>query len=145
MPLLPTRVLSRPIPALVPVRQSFPFRRLDDVSRQCYEIVLEQLQRSTIHVGARVGLGVGSRGIGDLEAIVSACVRAYRDGGMTVELVPAIGSHGGGTASGHVQVLAGLGVTPESVGAPIQSSMDVATIGTAGDGVPVMVDRTLSS
>lgn len=133
------------MPALVPVRQYFATDRMEDVDRHTYEIVLDRLRRSRLETGARVALGVGSRGIGDLATIVRASVRACRDSGMTVELVPAMGSHGGGTAEGQVKVLAGLGITPDSVGAPVQSSMDVVTIGTAGAGVPVMVDRTLPS
>ena len=40
-------------------------------------------------------------------------------------LVPAMGSHGGGTAEGQRQVLESYGITEEFVGVPIRASMEV--------------------
>ena len=55
-------------------------------------------------------------------------------------IVPAMGSHGGATAAGQIEVLAGLGITAESVGAPIRATMDVVGLG-ALDGIPLCLDR----
>ena len=44
-------------------------------------------------------------------------------------IVPAMGSHGGATAAGQMEVFAGLGITAESVGAPIRATMDVVGLG----------------
>jgi hypothetical protein len=52
-----------------------------------------------------------------------------------------MGSHGGATAEGQVEVLESLGVTEEFCGAPIRSSMDVVEIGETERGVPVYMDR----
>ncbi|MFK9748271.1 lactate racemase domain-containing protein, partial [Escherichia coli] len=56
-------------------------------------------------------------------------------------IVPAMGSHGGGTAEGQVEVLESLGVTEEYCEAPIHSSMDVVQIGETEDGLPVYMDK----
>jgi hypothetical protein len=56
-------------------------------------------------------------------------------------VVPAMGSHGGATSEGQIEVLADLGVTERSVGCPIRSSMDVVEIGRLENGLPVFVDR----
>jgi hypothetical protein len=55
-----------------------------------------------------------------------------------------MGSHGGATAEGQRAVLAHLGVTPERVGAPVESQMDTVLIGRTGEGAPVFLDRLAS-
>ena len=54
-------------------------------------------------------------------------------------IVPAMGSHGGATPEGQLQVLANYGITPESMGVPIEASMEVRKIGTAFDGLDVVM------
>src|SRR5437588_11532293 len=85
--------------------------------------VAEQLRAvgasSSIRPGARVAVGVGSRGIGGLSEIVAALVAQLKELGADVFIVPAMGSHGGATAQGQAEVLRHLGVTEERVGAPI--------------------------
>jgi hypothetical protein len=52
-----------------------------------------------------------------------------------------MGSHGGGTADGQRAMLAHLGVTEQSAGAPIESAMDVVEVGTtAAHGIAVACD-----
>jgi hypothetical protein len=90
--------------------------------------------------GQRVCLAVGSRGIDRIAEVTAAMVRLVRARGASVFIVPAMGSHGGATAEGQLAVLAALGVTEDSVGAEIRSSMDVVQLGEI-DGVPVVLDR----
>lgn len=52
-----------------------------------------------------------------------------------------MGSHGGATAEGQAEVLEQLGVTEQSVGAPIHSSMDVVEVGRLPKGLPVYTDK----
>jgi hypothetical protein len=91
-----------------------------------------------------VALAVGSRGIAHVAEIVSALVAALRRRGLEVFIVPAMGSHGGATPEGQEAVLAHLGITAATVGAPIRSAMDVVQIGTApsphGFDIPVVMD-----
>jgi hypothetical protein len=51
-----------------------------------------------------------------------------------------MGSHGGATGAGQAAVLADLGVTEASVGAPVRSSVDVVDLGET-NGLPLVVDR----
>ena len=91
--------------------------------------------------GAEVALGVGSRGIANLSAIVAGVVEAARDAGFEPFVFPAMGSHGGATAEGQVEMLAELGVTEASVGCEIRSDMAVVEVGrTAERDVPVVTD-----
>jgi hypothetical protein len=94
-----------------------------------------------IKPGARIALTAGSRGIAHIDQILRYLVQAVKQKGGHPFLIPSMGSHGGGTAEGQVEVLKSLGVTEESTGAPIVSSMDVAEIGTSCFGFPVMVAK----
>src|SRR5262249_19750263 len=51
--------------------------------------------------------------------------------------IPAMGSHGGATAEGQREILADYGVTEETVGAPVVSSMETVELGRVLNGVPV--------
>src|SRR5690349_8152147 len=76
----------------------------------------------------RVAITAGSRGIANMPAILRACGDAIREVGGDPFVMPAMGSHGGATADGQRDVLTGYGITRESVGMPVISSMDVQQI-----------------
>lgn len=90
--------------------------------------------------GMRVAIGAGSRGIDRLAEVLAALVAEVRRRGAEPFVFPAMGSHGGATAAGQVEVLAHLGVTAESVGAPIVATMDTVRLGETAEGVPVYAD-----
>ena len=52
-----------------------------------------------------------------------------------------MGSHGGATPQGQLDVLAGYGITAESMGCQIRSSMETVELGKIAPGVPVFIDR----
>ena len=90
--------------------------------------------------GDEVAVAVGSRGIDRLSEIVCGVVEKLREAGCRPFIVPAMGSHGGASATGQVAVLADLGITEERVGVPIRATMEVDQVG-AVDGMPLVVDR----
>lgn len=90
--------------------------------------------------GGRVAVGVGSRGIAHLPEVVRGVVSRLKEAGCRPFVTPAMGSHGGATAEGQKEVLRLRGITEESVGAPVEATMDVAPMGEA-DGIPLFVDR----
>ena len=98
----------------------------------------QQGLREKVTPGMRIALGVGSRGITNLKEIVKAALGVLTEAGARPFIVPAMGSHGGATAEGQIQVLAEYGVTCQSMGVPIEASMEVKTIGTAFGGVDVV-------
>jgi len=142
MPVLPPTIADRDLPRLRAVTQRFPRPRHPDVYAGAYTEAAAQLRAIGAQPGARVAIGVGSRGIRDIVPVVAATVAACRDAGLEPFVVPAMGSHGGGTADGQRAVLDHLGVTEASVGAPIVSGVDVAQIGVTHWGMPVYFDRT---
>lgn len=88
----------------------------------------------------RVAIAVGSRGIARLGAFVAAVVAALRRAGAEPFIVPAMGSHGASTAQGQADVLAHLGVTEASVGAPVRATMEAVEIGRTPSGLAVYMD-----
>jgi hypothetical protein len=101
--------------------------------------VADALRDVTVPRGS-IAIGVGSRGIAHIGRFVAALVREVRARGGDPFIVPAMGSHGASTAQGQVDVLAHLGVTETSAGAPIRATMETVVVATLPNGVPVYVD-----
>lgn len=93
--------------------------------------------------GKRIGVTVGSRGISHLPQIIRGVIDGLRTRGAEPFIVPAMGSHGGATAEGQTEVMAGYGVTEASVGAPVRATMDVVEVGRTDRDVPVYLDRNV--
>ena len=91
--------------------------------------------------GARVAITCGSRGIQSKPVVVATAVAWLKERGFEPFIVPAMGSHGGARAESQTALLAEVGYTPESMGCPIESSMEVKHIGTTSRGVPVNFDQ----
>jgi hypothetical protein len=129
---------------MVKIRQKFPRPRVENVD----EVLREQLGReeiaSEIRPGMSVALTAGSRGIAEINVILRSLVAILKEMGAEPFIVPSMGSHGGATAEGQVEILESLGVTEEFCGAPIRSSMEVVELGETERGVPVYMDRIAS-
>jgi hypothetical protein len=91
--------------------------------------------------GRRVAVAAGSRGITDVACVVRATVRALRDLGADPFVVPAMGSHGSSDASGQAEVLGDLGISEQTVEAPVRATMETAVVGVTATGMPVHLDR----
>jgi hypothetical protein len=126
------------LPGWALVRRSFDRTEIEDVPG-AVGVALGGV-RHLLPAGARVCLAVGSRGIDRIADVVAAAVAALRAAGSEVFVVPAMGSHGGATAEGQLEVLASLGVTRDHIGCEIRSSMATVRLGEV-DGIPVFIDR----
>lgn len=130
---------SYAFPPLFPVDQHFARERVSDVD-QVVSTQLSRIPDSEIS-GKSIAITVGSRGIAGLVQIIAALVQGLRCKGGSPFIVPSMGSHGGATAEGQIQVLAGYGITETSTGAPIHASMDVVEVAQLEDGTPLYIDR----
>jgi Domain of unknown function (DUF362) len=112
-----------------------------DVAAAARSALAPVLADAGLRRGARVALTAGSRGIARIDAILRGACEAVRDAGGTPFLVAAMGSHGGGTGAGQRAMLAHLGVTEASAGAPIESAMEVVEVGrTSAHGIDAVCD-----
>jgi len=132
--------VNEQLPRCFRVRQQFADRSLADVASEVTAKIAASSLPRRVRPGQSVAIAVGSRGIDRLAEAVGATVRAIREIGATPFIVPAMGSHGGATAAGQAAVLAEYGISPESIGCEVRSSMEVAQIGMTDDGTPVHFD-----
>jgi lactate racemase-like protein len=130
-----------PLPRIVPVRQRFSAPELRDVAAAVREELARPGVGDAVRPGMRIAVGVGSRGVARIADITAAVVAELEARGAAPFVVPAMGSHGGATAAGQRDVLARLGVTEQSAGCEIRSSMEVVEVGRLPNGLPVVVDR----
>lgn len=96
---------------------------------------------SLVKTGDRIAITGGSRGVANIDIVIKAIADCLKELGARPFVVPAMGSHGGATAEGQRDVLAHYGITEETVGAPIEATMDTVEIGRTADGLPVLLDR----
>jgi hypothetical protein len=123
------------------VRQKFPDRRITDVAAEVHKQLHASGFASRLQPGARVAIGVGSRGIHNIATIVRSVVAFWKDRGMQPFLFPAMGSHGAASAAGQADVLAHYGITEAAMGCPLISQLEVVSLGKTADGIEAFMDK----
>lgn len=120
------------------VRQHLPKPKLDDVP---FEITgLMARISGAVRPGMRIAVTAGSRGITSIPLILRTVVNSLRTMGADPFIVSSMGSHGGGTVPGQERILRHLGVTEETVGAPIRVTSSAAEMGKTPNGRTLFVD-----
>ena len=132
-----------PIPRVARVRQRFPDEHIpaDRLPDHILGLLAQKGVAAGIRPGMKIAITAGSRGIRNIPLILGTLVRFVRDCGGEPYLVAAMGSHGGATSRGQREVLAGLGITEETVGCPIRSGMEVVPAGRNAEGAQVYMSR----
>jgi hypothetical protein len=110
-----------------------------DIERGAYDAALSAFV-DTITPGMTVAVGAGSRGLTGRVELLRGTITALRALGAEPFVVPAMGSHGGATAEGQVEMLAELGMTETSIGAEIRATMDTVVVAHTESGTPVHLD-----
>ncbi len=125
---------------MIEARQVFDQPKLDDYVTEVRRQLNSKGLAKKVKKGQRIAITAGSRGIANIRLILRTVVEEVKATGGEPFIIPAMGSHGGATAHGQIETLRTLGITEESVCAPIVSSMEVDQIGEI-KGTPVYVDR----
>jgi len=126
---------------LLVLEQDMPDQRLDDPAGVAREALLKSGLPGRVKPGMSICIGAGSRGIANMPLILRTTVEVVRELGGEPFVIPAMGSHGGATAEGQRALLKDLGVTEETIGAPIRASMETVQLGEMASGLPVFMDR----
>ncbi len=129
------------LPKMYLLRQEFPRPAVADISREVGNQMARVLGNEKIKPGETVAITAGSRGIRGIDTVTKSVVDNLKGLGARPFIFPAMGSHGGGTAEGQRGVLAGFGITEDSMGCEIKATMDVVEVGKTSLGMPVFVDR----
>jgi hypothetical protein len=94
-----------------------------------------------VRPGMSIAVTAGSRGIAGIDRILATVVVELKRMGGEPFIVPCMGSHGGASPAGQVEVLQSLGVTEAAMGCPIRASMETVQIGVTPEGIPVYQDK----
>lgn len=129
------------IPRMMKIRQLFDNQRIEDIPGMVRFQMRENLHNTEQYHGKRIAITAGSRGIPHLDVIIRNVSDTLKSWGAAPFIVPAMGSHGGGTAEGQKEMLATYNITEETMDIPIISSMETVQIGTLADGTPVYCDK----
>lgn len=124
-------------PLMVTVEQCFPSRELVDVRAEVKKALAGATPERKIVPGEVVAITAGSRGINNLVTILGEVVDWVKTQGARPVIVAAMGSHGGGTVEGQISILERLGITPDSMGAPVVASAESIPL----EGTKALVNR----
>lgn len=131
------------IPKMFKVQQIFSNKHIE---RKGIKIVLTELLEnddiaSRIKPGMNIAITASSRGIANADIILKSIVDFVKQRQAYPFIVPAMGSHGGATAEGQLEILKNYGITQENMGCPIFSSMETVKIGVNEEGKDVYIDK----
>jgi hypothetical protein len=133
--------MSSVYPPMFRLAQRFEAPRVDDIPGTVQRELSRLALGSKIRPGQSVAVTAGSRGIANINVIIKATVDHLKQLKAEPFVVPAMGSHGGGTAQGQRGVLAGYGITEEFLGCPIRATMETVIVCQTKEGFPVHFDR----
>jgi hypothetical protein len=129
-------------PNMVPLTQKLYGRRIPDVEARTREELRRAGLKDVVKPGGRIAITAGSRGIRNIVEVLKGAAREIEACGGKPFIIPSMGSHGGATAEGQVEMLAVQGITEDSIGVPIHSDMQTETLGETLEGHKVYIDRS---
>lgn len=136
--------LDIPLPRMVPVKVSFETSRIENIAAAVQAEFQRKPIGAKIKAGASIAVGCGSRGIANIAQVAKTTVAEIKKRGAHPFIFPAMASHGGATVEGQTAVLAGYGITEESMGCPIRATMETVALPSLSDGTPVFIDQYAS-
>ncbi|MDD4600843.1 hypothetical protein SDC9_15119 [bioreactor metagenome] len=119
------------------IKQKFERPRLTEIE----VTIIAELDKinlaGKIKPGDKVGITVGSRGIANMLVMLKVIVEYIRKAGGEPYLLAGMGSHGGGTPEGQIELLESYNITEQTTGTPILACGESRMIGTTETGLAV--------
>ncbi len=128
------------VPKMVRIAQKYDTYHIRDIENHIVK-QMNNIYNKTWYDGKSIAITAGSRGIPRLDLILKTVCNQLKTWGAKPFIIPAMGSHGGATAKGQMEILAGYNVTEDTIGVPIISSMEVVQYDTLDDGTPLYCDK----
>lgn len=129
------------IPPVIHLKQTHPQPAVADVAGEVRRLWQSSSLPRKIKPGMSVGVGVGSRGIANLQTMVRVTLDVLRDLRTKPFIVAAMGSHGGATPEGQRELLASYGISEAELQVPVKTDMTAVQIGANSWGEPVWWDQ----
>lgn len=123
------------------IEQKFNDEKVVDIKQTVWNELGQNKKLYALPPNSRVAITAGSRGITNIVTILQEVINFLKQKQLSPFIVPSMGSHGGATAAGQVEVLKHLGITEEALQVPILSSMEVVQLGIIHDQLPVYMDK----
>lgn len=129
------------IPKMVRVKQKFAQPILKDVCTEIRKELSREIIKQQIKSNMSIAITCGSRGVANIAVILREIANICTERGARPFIIPAMGSHGGATALGQLEIVNGYGVTEEFCGCPIKATMKTTLIGNTSEGHNVLIDK----
>lgn len=128
-------------PKMIMIQQNVSAQRIENIEEVVYRsldgIKVKQMDMK----GKNIGITAGSRGISNIPLILKTISDNIKAAGGNPVLIPSMGTHGGSTLDGQLDMLNSLGITEKSVGAEIRCCIDTTLLGETPSGVPVYCNQ----
>ena len=128
-------------PRMIRIRQKFDAPKIDDIPAEVEQQLAALNLGAKVQAAQTVAITSGSRGIANIAVITKAICDHVKSLDAKPVIVPAMGSHGGGTAEGQRRIIEGYGITEEFTGAEIRASMETVVVDETPQGIPVHFDK----
>lgn len=128
------------MPKMYRVHQKFPEEKIEEIEKTVREEMESKFGTSSL-AGKKIAVTAGSRGISHCAGILQEIIKFFKEKGAEPFVIPSMGSHGGGTVEGQMEVLRHLGLTPESLGAEFAAEMETVAAGHLSNGLPLYFSK----
>lgn len=128
------------LPKFLKVRQNFKRDKIENVSDEVKKQIMPYINSLR---NKKIAVGVGSRGIANINIITKTVINCLKEAGARPFIVPAMGSHGGATENGQIEILNSYGISEETMGVKIDGSMDTKIIGEYEPDLPVYLAKSV--
>lgn len=129
------------LPKMVKIKQKYESDKIENLETWIDNQMELNIHDKHLYKGKRICITAGSRGIPDLDKIILAVIKNLKVWGAEPFIIPSMGSHGGASAAGQLELIEGYGITEKSMGVPILATLDVVEVGKLSDGTPVLCDK----
>ena len=131
--------MTNKLPRVLVYKQKLVNKPLFNISEEVHH-QLNKLGLTSL-AGKKIAVALGSRGISNYAFIASAVISWLKKREAEPFIVPAMGSHGGATASGQLQILASYAISEKELKVPILSEMSPVEIPQGNSPVPIFMDQ----
>lgn len=128
------------MPKMYRVHQKFPEEKIEEIEKTVREEMESKFGTASL-AGKKIAVTAGSRGISHCAGILQEIIKFFKEKGAEPFVIPSMGSHGGGTVEGQMEVLRHLGLTPESLGAEFAAEMETVAAGHLSNGLPLYFSK----
>ncbi|MFO7969888.1 MAG: lactate racemase domain-containing protein [Candidatus Izemoplasmatales bacterium] len=133
--------MSQNFPKIKCIEQKIESPQLLNIKSNILKKIKKLNLKALVSKGEKIAITASSRGITNQDLILKTIVEYLNDLDTKPFIVPAMGSHGGGTVEGQLNILEEYGITSLLMGCPIKATMDVVSIGKSEFGTPVYIDK----